>query len=814
MTPRHRISTWSRLAIVTGVLLSLPPAAVAAGPLRHSLGSSPALATSQPTFGSALRGSAPTGDGPSAVALDPATHTAYVANGNNANGPNAGGNTVSVIDTRRCRAADIRSCSGPWPTVTVGNNPNTLAVDATTHTLYVTNVLDNTVSVVNGQTCNGHVVRGCDQTPVTVPVGGSPTGIFVDARTDSVYVGNFDDATVSVFSSAACNGTHHTGCPSSPPATFTVGDGPGDIDVNQRTHTAYVTTLTGLTAFDTRTCNATSQKGCTTTGTFTICTDCFGPFSAKVEPLTNTIYEGDGDTSIAAIDGSSCNADNLAGCATAPFGVVKLPPAGFEHILWTAVDPRRHTVYALAQKDDTAVLIDTRICNGTHVEACSTMVLSSVHTGPDPEGLFLNHRTHTLYVANQVGDSLSVIDTSTCNAEATEGCRHRPPNVVVPGAADVAVDTRRGTAYVTADSGAVAMIDTHHCNARHPGRCDPTPATVQVGGSPAAVVVDRSARTVYVASAVDKTHGSVAVLSTRACDAHPSGCTVRATVPITRGTPTSIAVNPKTHAVYVGASTPDDASTITVFDGSACDASTTSGCGDKTGVMSFGPPRGPSPDCGVWFVGVVVNATTDTVYATDTEGCGGRGEKVFVFDGSTCGAAGHSGCGLPLADVAAGLNPIGLAVDPLTDTVYAALLANGEHASSVAVIDGARCNASNTSGCPRAPALAPTVFGSVGVTIDPVRHLVYVTNVEDTSVSFVDTRKCNGTDASGCAHASTPVPTDDYPGGVAVDPHVGTVYVTSGLQGTVSMIRSRQPGNQSELTRDARLPRRCVGASR
>jgi len=186
-----------------------------------------------------------------------------------------------------------------------------------------------------------------------------------------------------------------------------------------------------------------------------------------------------------------------------------------------------------------------------------------------------------------------------------------------------------------------------------------------------------------------------------------AGCTVRATAPITRGTPTSIAVNPKTHAVYVGASTPDDASTITVFDGSACNASTTSGCGDKTGVMSFGPPRGPSPDCGGWFVGVVVNATTDTVYATDTEGCGGRGEKVSVFDGSTCGAADHSGCGLPLADVPAGLNPMGLAVDPVTDTVYAALLADGEHASSVAVIDGARCNASNTSGCQEAPALAP-----------------------------------------------------------------------------------------------------------
>jgi DNA-binding beta-propeller fold protein YncE len=49
-------------------------------------------------FGSALVGSAPVGTGPSAVAINPATDTIYVANGYNNDGPNAGGDTVSVID--------------------------------------------------------------------------------------------------------------------------------------------------------------------------------------------------------------------------------------------------------------------------------------------------------------------------------------------------------------------------------------------------------------------------------------------------------------------------------------------------------------------------------------------------------------------------------------------------------------------------------------------------------------------------------------------------------------------------------------------
>src|SRR5207344_1864190 len=58
-------------------------------------------------LGSALVGSAPVGKGPSVVALDAATHTIYVANGNNANGGNVGGNTVSVIDARHCDAQDV-----------------------------------------------------------------------------------------------------------------------------------------------------------------------------------------------------------------------------------------------------------------------------------------------------------------------------------------------------------------------------------------------------------------------------------------------------------------------------------------------------------------------------------------------------------------------------------------------------------------------------------------------------------------------------------------------------------------------------------
>src|SRR5262249_50280847 len=124
-----------------------------------------------PTFGSALVGSAPVGVGPSAVAVDTITNTIYVANGNNLNGGSPGGNTVSVIDGRRCKVRAVGHCRGPWPTVTVGHEPSSLTVDEATHSVYVTNTDDNTISVIDGTTCNGRIVSGCGQTPATVPVG-------------------------------------------------------------------------------------------------------------------------------------------------------------------------------------------------------------------------------------------------------------------------------------------------------------------------------------------------------------------------------------------------------------------------------------------------------------------------------------------------------------------------------------------------------------------------------------------------------------------------------------------------------------------
>ena len=144
--------------------------------------------------GSALVGSAPVGNGPDFTAVDPATHTLYVTNGFNEDGNGDGGNTVSVIDARHCNARDVSRCKGPWPTLTVGSDPNAdpsaVAIDRQTDTLYVADSNDNIVAVFNGATCNAETSAGCGQTPAMVPVGMLPVAIFDDPANHTVYIPN------------------------------------------------------------------------------------------------------------------------------------------------------------------------------------------------------------------------------------------------------------------------------------------------------------------------------------------------------------------------------------------------------------------------------------------------------------------------------------------------------------------------------------------------------------------------------------------------------------------------------------------------
>jgi DNA-binding beta-propeller fold protein YncE len=147
------------------------------------------------------------GSGPVGIAVDQATDTIYVVNSNS--------NSVSVINGATCNAQHPSGCSHIPPTVTVGSNPVDVQVNQATGTVYVANWgngAGTTVSVINGRTCNGQIASGCDQVPAQVTIGIGPAGVFVDQATNTVYVPNGDDGTASVLNGATCNATVTSGC--------------------------------------------------------------------------------------------------------------------------------------------------------------------------------------------------------------------------------------------------------------------------------------------------------------------------------------------------------------------------------------------------------------------------------------------------------------------------------------------------------------------------------------------------------------------------------------------------------------------------
>jgi DNA-binding beta-propeller fold protein YncE len=747
------------------------------------------------SFGSALVGSAPVQPGPSAVAVDRATNTIYVANGNNANGPNPGGDTVSVIDGRRCNALDVSQCEGPWPTVTVGDLPSSLAVDQATDTVYVTILGDNTVAVFSGATCNALVTSGCGQAPAHVQVGPGPHAIFADDANHTVYVGNpgpnFDQSTMSMINTLTCNGSDLAGCAKQKPPAVPVGVGLDDFAVNQATHTVYVgfgNGTGGVAAFDATTCNATVLSGCGRIGRLSYPQAPFVP-AVGVDSSNNTIYAVGATTTMAAFDGRMCNAADLAGCAADKPGTVTVsPPVGFAVAFWLVIDAPLHTVYVVNQKDDTLSAVNTNVCNGSHLAACATLQPPTIHTGEDPESVDVNLGTQTLYTANQVTNDVSVIDASRCNATITSGCRQPPPAITFAGPGALAADPAVGTVYVTTDTDTVSMINSRACNADDRQGCTPAPPTVTVGTFPSGIAVDQRTHTVYVANFGSGPAGSVSVFDDRACNATTtSGCRDVRTLQLPSGNGLAVAVNPATDTVYVTvipASGPTGGpSTVWVFNGATCNATDSAGCAQVPHSVTVG----------FYAQALAVNTVTDTIYVAnfaDSTGDAFGGNTVSVIDGITCNATDTVGCAHAPQTIILGpafTTPAGVAIDQATDTIYVADLENGEGPGMVSVINGAACNATITTGCGQIPPTVTVGFGSFGIAFDPANRTIVVTNIEDTSVSVIDAATCNAVVSSSCGAAQPKLAVGRAPSAAAVDPVAGTVYVSNG-DGTISII--------------------------
>jgi len=157
------------------------------------------------------------GTDPIGIAVNGVTNTVYVANASG---------TVAVVNGSKCDASNMSRCHVQPATVRVGANPQFLAVDETTNTIYVANSSADTVSVIDGRTCNADSKVGCARVRATIPVGPLPFTLAVNEATSSVYVTDLGASTVSVINAKVCNATNVSGCRHKP-LTVNVGRAPG-----------------------------------------------------------------------------------------------------------------------------------------------------------------------------------------------------------------------------------------------------------------------------------------------------------------------------------------------------------------------------------------------------------------------------------------------------------------------------------------------------------------------------------------------------------------------------------------------------------
>ena len=553
--------------------------------------------------------------GPDWVDVDAATDTVYTAN----SGTSGNGDTVSVINGAACNGHAGRGCR-VRATVTVGVSPFAVAVDQASDAVYVANFVNESnggsVSVIDGALCNAEDTSGCGDTPPAVPTGIGTGFVAVDQPLHTVFAVNQGDDTLSAIGTRTCGAAVTTGCGARPPnqqAAPVQGPGfapfPNAFALVPGTGTAYVVNVGGesiLSVTGIGRCNAVNTSGCRAETPAVP----EGEFLMSVDPATNTIYAGSlTKPQIDVINGAACNATLLSGCGPVATIPVPDPQANVG-----AIDEATHTLYAADEAQaGTVMVINTATCNADVTTGCAQHP-PMVKIGAFPSPPALNPATHTLYVSyGNAGNRVAVVDAATCNAADTSGCGQVPAVVKVgQGTFALAVSTATDTIYgPNSGSGlngdTVSVINGATCNATSHVGCGHLAATAKVGLGPAGVAVNDRTHTVYVVNNADgDSPGTVSVINAATCNGtDTAGCGGPFPVMATGNSPLLIAADTRTGVLYV---TDFSSASVTVLDGSRCNAEITAGC--RRGARGQAVGSGP--------FGIAVNPRTRTVYVGNT----------------------------------------------------------------------------------------------------------------------------------------------------------------------------------------------------
>ena len=331
--------------------------------------------------------------------------------------------------------------------------------------------------------------------------------------------------------------------------------------------------------------------------------------------------------------------------------------------------------------------------------AMADRVIATVPVGPSPLSPAVNIQTDRIYVANQFGNSVTVIDGTTNSVIATVQTGISPVvaavnevtnKIYVANQYDDTVTVIDGTTYLT--------------------------LTVPVGNSPSAVVVNPITNKIYVLNPNDDT---VTVID---------GATNSTTTVTVQDVPSGIALNMTTNKIYVSN---QNGSSVTVIDGPTNGTTTVpvggpatglavnavtnkiyvSTCCDTVTIIDGATLSTSTVSVGPYPSAVAVNSVTNKIYVV-TPG----DYTVTVIDGST-NATSTVFLGADLSNSAV------LGVNSVTNKIYVTRLY-----TTLAIIDG------------RTDSLTMLEVGSFpfGLAVNPASDRVYVANYGDNTVSVID----------------------------------------------------------------------------
>lgn len=338
---------------------------------------------------------------------------------------------------------------------------------------------------------------------------------------------------------------------------------------------------------------------------------------------------------------------------------------------------------------------------GLAIPAMAQSVLATVPVGSGPRAVAVNPSTNKIYVANDNGNSVAVIDGAT-NAVTTVPTGVSPYGIAINQVTNKIYVTNSGSNFLTVIDGATNATTSVPVGLYATGiGVNPVTNRIYVGSGPAGavVVIDGATNTIvdsiYVAGqalifAVNPVTNQVYVLLWASYNfiVQIDGATGAKTA-IPAGTYTfDMGINTATNKIYV---VDFMGTSLSVIDGAT---------GARTAV-----------DAGDSAVAVAVNQVTNKVYVINQVH-----NQVTVVDGATNATT-------PITVDPA---PTALAADAAANKVYVATGSN-----HVTVIDGAT----------NATVSLPTGFGSRAVAVNSATGRAYVANFDSNTVTVIGTQQ-------------------------------------------------------------------------